>query len=315
MSRNINNNIKNLKNKYSKPISNRNILNNSGNTTTRKTNNTKINNTRKTNNTKTNNTRKTNNRKTNNKKTNTNNVKTNKKVTNTAKQATATATAPADDATGSSSILETLIMLALFLLVLYFLYQVWVYYNTPCVFRKDFSQYMMDGFDSPCVFNKHPSEPVAKPLIGKKEVFNISDQVYTYEQAQCKCDAYGGKLATYSQIVDAYNKGAEWCNYGWSKGHKAYYPTQACTHKDKTHNGKDGKSHCGKPGINGGYFPPSMKFGVNCYGIKPKGEIVRKITPKCKVEDNFCKLPKNFRASNRLDRDNVSPFNKTQWHE
>ncbi len=291
MSRNINKNIKNLKNKYSKPISNRNILNNSGNTTTKK-----INTTKKTNNTKTNNTRKT----------NTNNVKTNKKVTNTAN-------APTDDATGSSSILETLIMLALFLLVLYILYQVWVYYNTPCVFRKDFSQYMMDGFDSPCVFNKHPSEPVAKPLVGKKEVFNISDQVYTYEQAKCKCDAYGGKLATYSQIVDAYNKGAEWCNYGWSKGHKAYYPTQACSDKGKTD--KDKKEHCGKPGINGGYFPPSMKFGVNCYGIKPKGEIVRKITPKCKVEDNFCKLPKNFRASNRLDRDNISSFNKTQWHE
>ena len=291
MSRNINKNIKNLKNKYSKPISNRNILNNSGNTTTKK-----INTTKKTNNTKTNNTRKT----------NTNNVKTNKKVTNTAN-------APTDDATGSSSILETLIMLALFLLVLYILYQVWVYYNTPCVFRKDFSQYMMDGFDSPCVFNKHPSEPVAKPLVGKKEVFNISDQVYTYEQAKCKCDAYGGKLATYSQIVDAYNKGAEWCNYGWSKGHKAYYPTQACSDKGKTD--KDKKEHCGKPGINGGYFPPSMKFGVNCYGIKPKGEIVRKITPKCKIEDNFCKLPKNFRSASKLDSDTISPFNPKKYHE
>lgn len=289
MSRNINKNIKNLKNKYSKPISNRNILNNSGNKT--KTN------TRKTNNTRN------------------NNVKTNKKVTNKANATTTTSTtnAPTDDTTGSSSILEILIMLALFLLVIYFLYQVWVYYNTPCVFRKDFSQYMMDGFDSPCVFNKHPSDPVAKPLVGKKEVFNISDQVYTYEQAQCKCDAYGGKLATYSQVVDSYNKGAEWCNYGWSKGQKAYYPAQACSDKDKT--GKDKKKHCGKPGINGGNFPASMKFGVNCYGIKPKGEIVRKITPKCKVEDNFCKLPKNFRASNRLDRDNVSSFNKTQWHE
>ena len=27
---------------------------------------------------------------------------------------------------------------------------------------------------------------------------------------------------------------------------------------------------CGKPGINGGYFSdPTMKFGVNCYGVKP----------------------------------------------
>ena len=28
---------------------------------------------------------------------------------------------------------------------------------------------------------------------------------------------------------------------------------------------------CGKPGINGGDFSdPKMKFGVNCYGVKPE---------------------------------------------
>ena len=27
---------------------------------------------------------------------------------------------------------------------------------------------------------------------------------------------------------------------------------------------------CGMPGINGGYFDnPELKFGVNCYGVKP----------------------------------------------
>ena len=32
------------------------------------------------------------------------------------------------------------------------------------------------------------------------------------------------------------------------------------------------KFNCGKPGINGGYFDnPKLRFGINCYGIKPEG--------------------------------------------
>ena len=31
------------------------------------------------------------------------------------------------------------------------------------------------------------------------------------------------------------------------------------------------RDDCGRPGINGGYFDdPKLRFGVNCYGIKPK---------------------------------------------
>ena len=43
-----------------------------------------------------------------------------------------------------------------------------------------------------------------------REVFNISNNNYTYEEAQAVCKAYGAELATYDQIEDAYNKGAEW---------------------------------------------------------------------------------------------------------
>lgn len=281
---NINLNMKALQNKYSKPINKRNITNVGTKAIRNMRKNAKLNN--------------RNNKRVNNSKKNTN--RNFKKVSNINKSE------QISNNSSITNIIDILIKLLLVLIVLYFVYQIYIYYDTPCIYRKDFTQFMLDGFDSPCEFRKHPPKP--NPLIGKKEVFNISDQKYTYEQAKCKCKAYGAELASYNQIVKAYNKGAEWCNYGWSKGQKAYYPTQACPHKRK-------KDHCGKPGINGGNFPAEMKFGVNCYGIKPKGEIVRKITPKCKVKDNFCKLPKNYRAASKLDSDDISPFNETQWNQ
>jgi hypothetical protein len=101
------------------------------------------------------------------------------------------------------------------------------------------------------------------------EVFNISNNLYTYEDAQNICSAYGAKLATYDEIEDAYNKGAEWCNYGWSESQMAYFPTQKSTwntlQKSERH-----KNNCGRPGVNGGYMAnPNIKFGVNCFGKKP----------------------------------------------
>ena len=106
--------------------------------------------------------------------------------------------------------------------------------------------------------------------VSTDEVFNVSNNLYTYDDAQSICAAYSAKLATYDQIEDAYKRGAEWCNYGWSEGQMAYFPTQKSTwqelQKDKKH-----KNDCGRPGINGGYMAnPHIKFGVNCFGKKPK---------------------------------------------
>jgi hypothetical protein len=103
----------------------------------------------------------------------------------------------------------------------------------------------------------------------KKEVFNISNNLYTYDDAQAICSAYGAELATYDQIESAYNDGGEWCNYGWSDGQMAFFPTQKSTW-EKLQKSSDHKNDCGRPGINGGYFAnPYIKFGVNCYGKKP----------------------------------------------
>jgi hypothetical protein len=102
------------------------------------------------------------------------------------------------------------------------------------------------------------------------EVFNISNNLYSYDDAQVICKSYGASLATYDQIEKAYNDGAEWCNYGWSDGQMAYFPTQKSTWKE-LQKSPSRKNNCGRPGINGGYMSdPNMKFGVNCYGKKPK---------------------------------------------
>ena len=102
------------------------------------------------------------------------------------------------------------------------------------------------------------------------EVFNVSNNVYTYSDAQAVCNIYGAKLATYDQIEQAYQKGGEWCNYGWSVGQMAFFPTQKSTWT-KLQATDNHKNDCGRPGVNGGFIAnPYIKFGVNCYGQKPK---------------------------------------------
>ena len=101
------------------------------------------------------------------------------------------------------------------------------------------------------------------------EVFNISGNYFTYEDAPAVCAAYGAELATYDQIEDSYNNGGEWCNYGWSAEQMAFFPTQKDTWKKIQANPSTANS-CGRPGVNGGYMPdPNLTFGVNCYGKKP----------------------------------------------
>ena len=107
-------------------------------------------------------------------------------------------------------------------------------------------------------------------IVETNEVFNVSNNLYTYDDAKSVCAAYGSRLATYNEIEDAYNKGAEWCNYGWSDGQMAFFPTQKSTWAELQKSRKT-QNNCGRPGVNGGYMEnPYIRFGVNCFGKKPK---------------------------------------------
>ena len=155
------------------------------------------------------------------------------------------------------------------------------------------------------------------------EVFNIANNLYTYDDAQAVCSAYGARLATYDEVEDAYQKGGEWCNYGWSDGQMAYFPTQKATW-EKLQKNPDKKNSCGRPGVNGGYMSnPYIKFGVNCYGKKPdpKADDLTKmnankdvIVPKTADEELLDKKVQ-FWKDNADKLLNVNSFNRDKWSE
>ncbi len=72
--------------------------------------------------------------------------------------------------------------------------------------------------------NDIPLPTVAKEPL--KQVFNVSQNRFTYKEAPAVCKALGAELATLEQLADGYRKGADWCNYGWTEGQMAFYPTQ-----------------------------------------------------------------------------------------
>jgi hypothetical protein len=115
-----------------------------------------------------------------------------------------------------------------------------------------------------------PASAVERLLPGRKEVFNVSQNKYSYYDAQALCKSLGSELATYDQVREAYNQGADWCNYGWVEGQMAVFPTQETTWEKLQQGPEDQRTSCGRPGLNGGYFDnPELQFGVTCFGIKP----------------------------------------------
>ena len=144
------------------------------------------------------------------------------------------------------------------------------------------------------------------------EVFHIADNSFTYDEAPAVCAAYDSQLASLEQIIEAYNHGAEWCGYGWSAGGMALYPTQKGTW-DALQQEVDQKKRtaCGRPGVNGGYFDPASKFGVNCYGIKPQGNIKLPTplpgTDKSVFDSTVAKFKSMIKSFN------LDPYSRATW--
>lgn len=156
-----------------------------------------------------------------------------------------------------------------------------------------------------------PVTTAGGPLVGS-EVFHVADKSFTYDEAQAVCAAYDASLATLEQVIEAYNSGAEWCNYGWSAGGMALYPTQKATW-DALQREIDPakKTACGRPGVNGGYFDPMLKFGVNCFGFKPKGDFKGPAplpgTDKTAFDAAVAKFKEMLKSMT------VVPFSRQEW--
>ena len=215
------------------------------------------------------------------------------------------------------------ILIVLFIIIVIFRQQIVLGFEIAWKKIKEFL-----GIDKPAVITPPPQfvpeqqfieqGALDKLLPGKKEVFNIAQNKYTYSDAEPLCKAFGAELATYDQVKDAWEKGADWCNYGWVKGQAAVYPTQQSTF-DKLQNGPDDqRMACGTPGINGGYFDnPELRFGVNCYGAKPsesENDIKNIMAQNGDLTPGALEFDRkvlNYKA--HLGEIPVNPFKEGQW--
>ena len=169
-----------------------------------------------------------------------------------------------------------------------------------------------------------PEKEATKPLVekilptgGNPEVFSVSKNTFTYYDAEPLCKALGAELATYDQVKESWEKGADWCNYGWVKGQAAVYPTQQETWDKLQVGPEDQRTSCGAPGMNGGYFDnPELRFGVNCYGAKPvqskhDESIMYKGAPRSPGQLDFDKKVAKFRTE--APSLGIMPFSTQKW--
>jgi hypothetical protein len=215
----------------------------------------------------------------------------------------------------ASNIMGTIIIFILLILIVINAFQYF--------FSINITAYIQDLFTPNAkldiVVDQSNYQPTSVPEIRfKKQVFNIPGNYYTYENAKAVCQAYGAELATYDQIEKAYNNGAEWCNYGWSNNQLALFPTQKQTY-ERLQTIPEHQNDCGRPGINGGYIAnPKIKFGVNCYGNKPKitaeeDELMKISSPYPQTAKDLAFQKRVDFWKNKVDEILVSPFNYNSW--
>jgi hypothetical protein len=166
------------------------------------------------------------------------------------------------------------------------------------------------------------TDVVNKIIPGKKQVFNVAANKYTYNDAEPLCRAMGAELATYDQVKQAWDHGADWCNYGWVKGQAAVYPTQQSTFDElQSGSSDDERLACGQPGVNGGYFDnPELHFGVNCYGEKPSKtsndlRVTNENMHPPQTPDALKQKKKELAYKAHIDQIGVLPFRAQSWSD
>jgi hypothetical protein len=221
---------------------------------------------------------------------------------------------------GGSNILSIIIISILVFLIIVNAFQYFFSINVTAYIQGLFSpKTTVDIVVDQGSLDQSNYQPTPVPSIKfKKQVFNVPGNYYTYNDAKALCTAYGAELASYDQIEKAYNNGAEWCNYGWSANQLALFPTQKKTY-NRLQTIPGHENDCGRPGVNGGYIANSnVKFGVNCYGYKPKirsdeEELMKKANPYPETPQDIAFQKKVDTMKNNLDQILVSPFNYDTW--
>ena len=106
---------------------------------------------------------------------------------------------------------KALLLVIMIVIIVYFIYYTYKYYSIQCATKIPLYQYLTNfGNGSFCILEPIPIESEENKLNitnniqnniqnnnEKKnisdEVFQISNQLYTYDEAKCKCESYGGR--------------------------------------------------------------------------------------------------------------------------
>jgi len=230
---------------------------------------------------------------------------------------TSSSTSSSDSNNKSQEILGIIVIAILIILILINAFQYFFSIDITATIKNFFTTKP----EIDIVVDQNNYNPTTVPEITfRKQVFNIPGNYYTYDDAKAMCKAYGSELATYKQIEDSYENGAEWCNYGWSAEQLALFPTQQQTYDNLQAIPGHGND-CGRPGINGGYIAnKQVKFGVNCYGDKPditneEEELMKVTTPYPETVQDMVFQKKVDYWKNNINDVLVSPFNYNTWSE
>jgi hypothetical protein len=219
---------------------------------------------------------------------------------------------------GSGSVLKVLVETILWLLFIVLLLLNGVSYIFGIDLIKTLTVLFKSDMDRGDFDESDDEEDNGIKLVLKEQVFHLPENKYNYNDAKAVCNAYGARLATFDEISNAYDKGADWCTYGWSEDQMALFPTQ----KEKWERLQKKQGHeqdCGHPGLNGGYiYDSSMNYGANCYGPKPS--ITKQEADAMREKPFFNKNKKELKFEdrvkywrNKISQITLAPFNHDNW--
>ncbi len=201
-----------------------------------------------------------------------------------------------------------------FILIIALFIIVFVVVSYFLVSGSAFGNYYIDNLDEENTNTPETTDPPSnRSGSGSKQVFNIRDNIFTYNEAKAVCAAHGARLATLQEMIDAYKGGANWCSYGWSDGQLALYPTQKEFWAKLQMDSRNAKQ-CGEPGLNGGYFQNAdFKFGANCYGDKPdpKGREMEKNLIGKNMNNPYENMIDDYK--NGINEFRISPWSEDNW--
>jgi hypothetical protein len=152
------------------------------------------------------------------------------------------------------------------------------------------------------------------------QVFSVSENIWTYDDAEAVCKTFNSELATYDQMVQEYKNGANWCNRGWIKSNgeslskETAHPIQDEFYQKMQENEPERRNDCGDVGLNRSTWDNNnLMFGVNCYGVKSSPRTHEKVKHQY-LSDKDRRLAEQMARIKKM-KSNLSllPFDSERW--